>query len=142
MSMTTVYSKEVAGVLLLREDGALLMQHRDQKPGLPYAGLWSLPSGRKEHSESPEECAARELEEETGYRCKSLRYLAVMEDRDDTETDYLLTVFWAFYDGIQTLKCFEGQELRFVERSAASCYPMPAFMPDLWDRALKESSHG
>ncbi len=135
-----VYSKQVAGVTLLLEGGALLMQHRDQKPGLPYAGMWSIPSGHKEPSESPEECARRELFEETGYRCKSLHPLTVLNDRDDTETDYLLTVFWACYDGIQRLQCFEGQALEFIERAAAASYPMPPFILAIWDQARREAS--
>lgn len=32
----------------------------------PFAGLWSLPGGRREPGESAEECVKRELFEETG----------------------------------------------------------------------------
>lgn len=35
--------------------------------------LLEIPAGRLEHSESPEACAARELEEETGRRARTLR---------------------------------------------------------------------
>ncbi|MGB5809585.1 MAG: NUDIX hydrolase [Polyangiales bacterium] len=34
--------------------------------------LWELPAGTLEPNEAPEDCAARELEEETGYRAAQL----------------------------------------------------------------------
>lgn len=37
--------------------------------------LWELPAGTLDPGESPDTCAARELEEETGYRAASLRPL-------------------------------------------------------------------
>lgn len=39
---------------------------RDDKPEIPFAGLWDLPGGGREGGESPVECALRELEEEFG----------------------------------------------------------------------------
>ncbi len=38
--------------------------------------LWEIPAGTLETGESPRECAARELEEGTGYRAESLESLA------------------------------------------------------------------
>ena len=129
--------KKVAGVLMLKGD-SLLLQHRDDKEGLPYAGKWSIPSGHLEMSESAEECAKREFLEETDYRLEALKPLTVMKDKDDTETEYLLTLFWTCYDGTQRLQCYEGQELRFIKRSEAASYPMPPFITNVWDLALKE----
>ena len=37
------------------------------------ADLWEIPAGTLEPGESPEECAARELEEEIGYRAGEIR---------------------------------------------------------------------
>lgn len=130
--------KKVAGVLLLRNDDALLMQLRDEKPGLPYAGYWSIPSGHREPGESAEDCARREFFEETSYRCGVIQKLIERVDRDDTGVDYLLTLFWACYDGNQPLKCHEGQELRFIDRAKAISHPMPSFVASVWDLALKE----
>ena len=142
MSKMTAHSKEVAAVMLFRQDGALLMQHRDDKPGLPYADQWSIPSGLKEAFETPEECARRELAEETGYQCARLEPLVVMEDRDDTQADYLLTIFSARYDGKQILKCLEGQALEFIARDKAVSYRMPPFILNVWDRVLKGFPRG
>jgi len=51
-----------AGVILI-EDGQLLwVQRRDD----PRKGLWTLPAGFVEYDENVEECAVREMKEETG----------------------------------------------------------------------------
>ncbi|MBI4436914.1 MAG: NUDIX hydrolase [Candidatus Omnitrophica bacterium] len=39
--------------------------------------LWEIPAGTLEKGESPKRCAARELSEETGYRAKTLKKVAV-----------------------------------------------------------------
>ena len=54
--------------LLLIDAGAVLTYLRDDRPGLPWAGLWDLPGGGREGEESPADCALRELEEEFGLR--------------------------------------------------------------------------
>ena len=51
-----------AGVLLFR-DGRVLLIHR------PNRDDWSFPKGKHEAGETDEECALREVEEETGLRC-------------------------------------------------------------------------
>jgi 8-oxo-dGTP pyrophosphatase MutT (NUDIX family) len=47
--MSTVISQaQVCGVVLLREDGAALLQHRDDIPGIADPGLWVFPGGHRE----------------------------------------------------------------------------------------------
>ena len=48
--------------------GQVLTLQRDNKPGLPYPGLWDLPGGGREPGETPLDCALRETLEETGLR--------------------------------------------------------------------------
>ncbi len=52
----------VKAALLLGNEVVIIQ--RDNKPGLPFAGLWDLPGGGREGDESPFECAAREVQEE------------------------------------------------------------------------------
>jgi 8-oxo-dGTP diphosphatase len=46
------------------DDGEVLVVHR------PKYDDWTLPKGKAEPGESDEECALREVEEETGLRCR------------------------------------------------------------------------
>ena len=134
----TLIRKRVAGIVLLREpDGAALLQHRDDKPGLPHANLWVPPSGHCDDGERWELCAAREFLEETGYRCGNLRLLADL-DVDDVpfSAPMHLKVFWDVYDGHQAVSCCEGQGLEFVSRNRATEIAMPEYLVALWDQAL------
>ncbi len=56
-------------VALLYKD-TLVMQLRDNKPGLRFANMWDFPGGGREGSESPIECAIREIKEEFGITIK------------------------------------------------------------------------
>jgi 8-oxo-dGTP pyrophosphatase MutT (NUDIX family) len=126
----------IAGVVLLRSDGAALLQHRDDKPGLPHAGLWVPPGGHCESFECLEDCARREFLEETGYRCDTLHVLKTIEDDGrDHGLPQRLTLFWAEYDGFQQTVCLEGQALEFIRREDAHGYPIPGYLVDLWDEA-------
>ncbi len=46
--------------------GHILTYLRDDKPGLPWPGLWDLPGGGREGDESAEQCLFREVFEEFG----------------------------------------------------------------------------
>ncbi len=52
------------GVVVQRPDGRVLVGRRRAEPGAPLA----VPGGKLDPDESVEECAVRELEEETGLR--------------------------------------------------------------------------
>ncbi len=52
----------------------LLRQFRHAADGY----IWEVPAGRLDSGESPEACAARELEEETGMRARRLEHLTTM----------------------------------------------------------------
>jgi len=132
----TVQSGQVGAVMLIRKDGAVLMQHRDVKPGLRRSGMWVPPGGHAEPNEDIKACARREFLEETSYYCSSLQFLTEFEDHVKGWSPYLLTVFWAHYDGIQQLYCLEGQDLKFINRDQADSYDIPKYLLKVWDMAL------
>lgn len=68
------HRKGAAAVVAVREDGKILMV-RQYRPALERETL-EIPAGARDSvTEDTMVCAARELEEETGYRCDNLRFL-------------------------------------------------------------------
>jgi 8-oxo-dGTP pyrophosphatase MutT (NUDIX family) len=129
----------IAAVMLVRDDGAVLMQHRDNKPGLRAAGQWVPPGGHCEDGEGLEIGAHREFLEETGYRCQDLVLICQMvSDNDPGWPPQDLAVFVALYDGKQKVSCFEGQAVKFIERDHATHYLIPEYILEIWDRALRQ----
>jgi 8-oxo-dGTP diphosphatase len=61
-----------AGGLVVR-DGEVLLVHR------PRYDDWTFPKGKADEGESDEDCALREVAEETGLRCRLDRELATTE---------------------------------------------------------------
>lgn len=61
-----------AAMLAFDEDGKVILvkQHR-----FPHGYVLEIPAGTLEKREDPEECAFRELEEETGYRAKKMTHM-------------------------------------------------------------------
>lgn len=49
----------------------LVAYKRDDKPGIPFPGLWDLPGGGREGDETPLSCALREVREEFGIAVAS-----------------------------------------------------------------------
>jgi 8-oxo-dGTP pyrophosphatase MutT (NUDIX family) len=129
--------RRIAGVALLRDDNSALMQLRDIKPGLNAAGLWVFPGGHCEPGESAESAARREFLEETGYTCDEIWWVGSFPcPSDDRQVMYDLQIFASRYDEVQPVRCYEGQEVAFIPREQASRYPMPQYVPHVWDLAI------
>jgi 8-oxo-dGTP pyrophosphatase MutT (NUDIX family) len=129
----------VGALFLLRYDGALLLQLRDEKPNLRHAGMWVPPGGHIEADESVEQGTRREFLEETDYLCSKISWLQMMEIKHPDWPTYLLGVFWAFYDGMQKTTCREGQILKFIKREDANSLLMPPFLLMLWDILIQKT---
>ncbi len=92
-----------ASVALIDRDKVLLIQ-RARKP---YFGMWSLPGGRLEPGETPEQAAEREILEEVGlrvWRLHPIRRMFLGEGR------FVLQVF--------ATEAFEGEIVASDEVSA------------------------
>jgi 8-oxo-dGTP pyrophosphatase MutT (NUDIX family) len=59
--------REVAPTIIVDPSGRLLLQLRDNIPGVSYAGKIGLFGGHREGNETFLECAVRELHEELSY---------------------------------------------------------------------------
>lgn len=83
------------GVLCyLKRDGQTLMIHRDRKPGDAHLGKWNTLGGKMEPGETPEECAAREVREESGLVVQAPRLRGVITFPEFAdEQDWVVFVF-------------------------------------------------
>jgi 8-oxo-dGTP diphosphatase len=57
---------KLATLVYVRDKGRTLMLHRIKKPNDMHAGKWNGLGGKLEPGETPEECAVREVAEESG----------------------------------------------------------------------------
>ncbi len=69
----------VVGAVLLHPDGRVLLQLRDDKPGIVEPGKWSLFGGGLDVGETPAEGMRREIAEEIGFDVRHFRPLLVFD---------------------------------------------------------------
>jgi 8-oxo-dGTP diphosphatase len=115
---------EAAGGVVLGHDGRVALVHR------PRYDDWSLPKGKLDPGESFEEAALREVEEETGMRCRLLDKLDPVEYRDNKGRQKLVR-YWlmAVDEDPGFMPNDEVDELRWVppeEAVALLSYPHDA----------------
>src|SRR4249920_2492500 len=80
-----------AGVIIVERGKVLLVKRKFD----PRAGAWCLPAGFMEYGETPEQCAERELYEETGVRGKLTGLFGVYAGFDDPRVRAILILFTA-----------------------------------------------
>src|SRR5438874_2006841 len=98
--------ESVCGVVLLRFDGAALLQLRDDKPGIRDPATWVFPGGHVEQGETLAQGARREFLEETAYYCHDLRKLMTFAASEIGYSDnFRLTFFSTLFDGRQPIVC-------------------------------------
>ena len=107
--------RPVAGAVLLRSDGATLLQHRDDIAGISNPGKWSLFGGGLETGESAEAGMLRELREEIGVTPTSFRPLVRVEGART-----VIDLFLARLEVLLTeLVLGEGQGMDYVDPEVA-----------------------
>jgi 8-oxo-dGTP diphosphatase len=60
--------EKVVTAAIIRRSGSVLLARRSS--GEKVAGFWEFPGGKVEDGETPEECLARELDEELGIQAR------------------------------------------------------------------------
>ncbi|MFH0884956.1 MAG: NUDIX hydrolase [Candidatus Micrarchaeota archaeon] len=63
--------------MILVENGKILLIRRGAEP---FKGQWAVPGGRIEDGETAEECARREMKEETGLDVEILKLTGIYSD--------------------------------------------------------------
>lgn len=107
----------------LERDGKYLMLHRTKKKNDVNFEKWIGIGGKFEEGESPEECASREIFEETGLTVQNLCYRGIVTfDCPPHPTDYMhLFTATEFSGKLHT--CDEGN-LEWVEKSRLCELPL------------------
>jgi 8-oxo-dGTP diphosphatase len=77
------------GIIIRRGEEVLLIR-REHVHG---SGSWSTPGGHLDFGESPEACAVREAEEETGIVVAHVRYRAITNDIFEAEGRHYVTIW-------------------------------------------------
>lgn len=96
-----------AGAAIINDKGEILLGKRSDN------GFWDIPAGSMELGESFEECARREVAEETGLTCGRLDYLMEMSGKD---TFYTYPNGDQIYDAVLFYICFDySGELKVQE---------------------------
>lgn len=78
-----------AGVVLLEGGRVLLVQRRFE----PRKGGWTLPAGFVEYDEPVEDCAVREMKEETGLDVRLTGFFKAYAAQDDPRTSVVLLLY-------------------------------------------------
>ena len=106
-----------AGGILLRE--AAGGRHEVAVVHRPSRGDWSLPKGKLDPGESYEDCALREVLEETGYRCRLVSFVGFTEYRDRRDRPKVVG-YWVMdvLDG-EFAVSDEVDDLQWLERDVA-----------------------
>ena len=113
------------GVLVMRDNRVLL----GQRAGSHGAGTWAPPGGHLEYAESIEQCAIREVQEETGLRIGSMTYGPYTNDVFSAEGKHYVTLFVIAQcptgdpELLEPAKCTSWQWFSWAE------LPKPLFAP-------------
>lgn len=113
-----------AGAVVRDESGRVLLVRRGHAPS---QGLWSVPGGRIEPGETPEQAAAREVREETGLQVRVGRLLATVEIGD-----YLVHDFAADVVGGRMQAGDDASDVRWCSLDDAALLPLtPGLLAEL-----------
>ena len=123
----------------IEKDGKYLMLHRTKKKNDLNKDKWIGVGGKFEDKESPEECAIREVKEETGLTLNSCKLRCIVTFvSNEWETEYMYVFTSNDFTG-KLIECNEG-ELKWVDK--AEVRKLPTWEGDkiFLDRILEDTA--
>lgn len=99
-------------------DGKLLMHLRDNKVGLFNANMWDFPGGGRDGTETPQDCAIREVKEEFGINLSpnSFMWEKVYPAQKDPNQKAIFMVAEIPQQVIDEIKLTEGQKWELFDQ--------------------------
>ncbi|MEW5317271.1 MAG: hypothetical protein WDW38_008582 [Sanguina aurantia] len=113
------------GVLIFKGTSVLIGKRKGSHGG----GEWALPGGHLEMGETFEQCAAREVEEETGIVLTKLRFETALNSIFSTSVHYVTVFMSADVDESVTARLMEPNKCDGWEWRPWPCTPKPMFLP-------------
>lgn len=125
--MNTKVRPHVGVGVAVIHDGKILLGKRK---GAHEAGTWSSPGGHLECGETPAECAARELFEETGLKALSVKESVWVNNILDNGTQYI--TIWCIVDQCEgSLELKEPHKCEGWQWFDLTALPEPLFPTDI-----------
>ena len=112
--------------VLVHHSGRVLMLRRSNVHG---DGAWSAPGGHIDKGESLEQCAEREVFEETGVTIGNIRFFAVTNDIFEAEGKHYVTIWMSADYERGTAFVAAPEESSEVGWFDAAELPQPLFVP-------------
>ena len=104
--------KQVVSMVIVNDEGHILLQLRDDKSSIPFPNKWVTLGGQVEKGESPEEAIKRELMEEIEFDLVDFKFLKSYEWSDRIEF-----VFYAKLNfDLETVPLHEGQKIEYFTK--------------------------
>jgi 8-oxo-dGTP diphosphatase len=125
MTTTPTTPRVGVGVIITRDQQVLLLRRRN----VHGAATWSTPGGHLDFGESPEQCALREVKEETGLDIDTVAFRAITNDVFATEGRHYITIWMeGRYTGGEPILAapYEASEIGWFPWDAL---PQPLFLP-------------
>jgi 8-oxo-dGTP diphosphatase len=102
---------DYVGLIIIRKDGKMLFQLRDNKKNISDPNKWGLFGGGMHINEIPEEAIIREIKEELGVRINKKDLSLIMKIPFFKENRYIFRIDWD--KKISDLKLNEGKDLGY-----------------------------
>ncbi|MCR4577164.1 MAG: 8-oxo-dGTP diphosphatase [Clostridiales bacterium] len=112
-----------SSLIYVENAGRYLMLHRVSKSNDPNKDKWIGVGGKLEDGETPEECARREMTEETGLTPMDMSYRGVVMFRSDRWPDEEMHLFTCREFSGKLIPCDEGV-LEWVAKSEVPRLPI------------------
>lgn len=126
MNNPTIHIIPVLAAIILNHDGSVLLAQR--KPERMHGLKWEFPGGKLKVKESPENCLAREIEEELGIKISVQQLFSAINYSYPEENIILLAYFSELQSG--TFRLTDHAEVRWVPINQLMTFDLsPADIP-------------